>query len=171
VGDYVQDGEQLALMNDLKSFVFVMSLPYELRPYVLGKRDVLLQLPDGNALRGKVTSITLILDSSSQTQNIFIAVAEKNIPANLVAKVKVEKVARTNTFSLPKAAVLSDEMQSSYWVMKLIDNSTAIKVPITKGIETADRVEVLSPKFSSSDKFILSGNFGLPDTAKIKIVK
>jgi len=171
VGDYVQDGEQLALMNDLKSFVFVMSLPYELRPYILGKRDVLLILPDGNALRGIVTSVTPIVDSASQTQSIFISVVEKNIPANLVAKVKVEKIARTNTFSLPKPAVLSDEMQSSYWVMKLIDNSTAIKVPITKGIETADRVEVLSPKFSSSDKFILSGNFGLPDTAKIKIVK
>ncbi len=171
VGDYVQDGEQLALMNDLKSFVFVMSLPYELRPYILGKSDVLLLLPDGNAIRGKITSITPMVDSSSQTQNIFISVVEKNIPANLVAKVKVEKVARTNTFSLPKSAVLSDEMQSSYWVMKLIDSSTAIKVPITKGIETADRVEVLSPKFSSSDKFILTGNFGLPDTAKIKIVK
>ena len=47
VGDYVQDGEQLALMSDINSFVFVMNLPYELRPYVLGKKEVLLELPDG----------------------------------------------------------------------------------------------------------------------------
>jgi len=44
-------------------------------------------------------------------------------------------------------------------------------VPIIRGIETTDRVEVISPQFSTDDKFILTGNFGLPDTAKIKIVK
>src|SRR4051812_34310363 len=30
VGDYVQDGEQLAVINDVNSFVFVLNLPYEL---------------------------------------------------------------------------------------------------------------------------------------------
>ncbi len=33
-GDYVQDGEQLAVMSDAKSFVFVMNVPYEDKPYV-----------------------------------------------------------------------------------------------------------------------------------------
>src|SRR5438046_10105874 len=28
-GDYVQDGEQLAVISDTKSFVFLMDLPYE----------------------------------------------------------------------------------------------------------------------------------------------
>ena len=28
-GDYVQDGEQLAVINDSKSFVFVMNVPYQ----------------------------------------------------------------------------------------------------------------------------------------------
>jgi len=170
VGDYVQDGEQLALMSDINSFVFVMNLPYELRPYVLGKKEVLLELPDGKGLRGSISSITPIMDSASQTQNVFISVAENNLPVNLLAKVRIEKISKTNSISLPKAAVLSDETQSNYWVMKLIDTATAVKVPISKGIETSERVEVLSPKFTSSDKFILSGNFGLPDTAKIKIV-
>ncbi len=33
-GDYVLDGEQLAVITELGSFVFIMDLPYELRPYV-----------------------------------------------------------------------------------------------------------------------------------------
>jgi len=171
IGDYVQDGEQLAIVSDLQSFVFVLNLPYELRPYVLGKKQVLLELPDGKALTGTITSVTPILDSASQTQNLYIAVNERNLPVNLVAKVKVEKVSKSNTISLPKPAVLSDEMQKDFWVMKVIDSNTAVKVPIIRGIETTDRVEVISPQFSSDDKFILTGNFGLPDTAKIKIVK
>src|SRR2546423_511747 len=37
-GDYVQEGEQLAVINDVNSFVFMLNLPYELRPYVLNKK-------------------------------------------------------------------------------------------------------------------------------------
>src|SRR4029077_201304 len=32
-GDYVQDGEQLAVINDANSFSFILALPYELRNY------------------------------------------------------------------------------------------------------------------------------------------
>src|SRR5690349_10060212 len=140
IGDYVQDGEQLAIVSDLQSFVFVLNLPYELRPYVLGKKQVLLELPDGKSLTGTISSVTPILDSASQTQNLYIVVNERNLPVNLVAKVKVEKVSKSNTISLPKPAVLSDEMQKDFWVMKVIDSNTAVKVPIIRGIETTDRV-------------------------------
>ena len=170
-GDYVQDGEQLAALSDLKSFVFVMNLPYELRPYVLGKKNVLLSMPDGKSLMGIISYVAPIVDSASQTQNVFISVDQNNLPVNVIAKVKVEKISRTNTISLPKPAVLADETQTSFWVMQVIDSTTAVKVPITKGIETSDRVEILSPKFSTQDKFVLSGNYGLADTAKIKIVQ
>ena len=39
-GDYVQDGEQLAVISDMNSFVFLLNLPYELRPVVLNKKNV-----------------------------------------------------------------------------------------------------------------------------------
>jgi hypothetical protein len=55
--------------------------------------------------------------------------------------------------------------------MKVIDSATAVKVPVTKGIETNDRVEIASPEFSANDRFLLTGNYGLADTAKIKIVE
>jgi multidrug efflux pump subunit AcrA (membrane-fusion protein) len=170
-GDYVQEGEQLAVINDVNSFVFVMNLPYELRPYVLGKKNVQLKLPDGTSLSGTVSEITAVVDSAAQTQNIFIKVNEQQLPVNLIAKVTIEKVAKPNAISLPKPAVLSDETQTKFWVMKVIDSTTAVKVPVTKGIETNDRVEIASPAFSANDRFLLTGNYGLSDTAKIKIVK
>jgi hypothetical protein len=42
---------------------------------------------------------------------------------------------------------------------------------VIKGIETTDRVEIIRPVLSPNDKIILTGNYGLPDTAKVKIVK
>jgi hypothetical protein len=41
---------------------------------------------------------------------------------------------------------------------------------VTKGIETNDRIEILKPQFSVNDKILLTGNYGLPDTAKVKVV-
>ena len=171
VGDYVQEGEQLAAVNDVRSFVFILNLPYELRPYVLNKQTVDLLLPDGKTLVGRIASVMPVVDSVSQTQNIVLKVNEKNLPSNLIAKVKVEKTARPNTISLPKQSVLSDETQASFWVMKLLNDSTAIKVMVTKGIEMYDKIEILSPVFSTSDKFLVTGNYGLPDTAKIKVIQ
>jgi hypothetical protein len=53
--------------------------------------------------------------------------------------------------------------------MQLINDSIAIKVPIKKGIELSDKVEILQPVFGSSDRILLTGNYGLSDTAKVTI--
>lgn len=171
-GDYVQDGEQLAVISDRSSFAFVMQLPYELRGYVKNNQNVQLVLPGGEKLMAQVSSSMPAVDSLSQTQGIVLKVNSANpIPENLVAKARIIKSIRPHTVSLPKSAVLSNETQTEFWVMKLINPTTAVKTSITKGIETGDRVEILTPKFSTNDKIVITGNYGLADTAKVKIVE
>jgi len=171
-GDYVQDGEQLAVISDRNSFVFLLDLPYELRPYVLNKGVVSLQLPDGERLTGRIGEVMPTVDSASQTQNVVIRVSPPHaIPENLIAKVHIEKLSHAGAQSLPKAAVLTNDTEDEFWVMKLIDSATAVKVSVKKGIETKDRVEILSPGFSPSDRILVSGNYGLPDTAKVKVTE
>ena len=169
-GDYVQDGEQLAVISDRNSFVFLLNLPYELRPAVLGKHTATLLLPDGTRLEGTIGELMPTVDSASQTQNVVIRINSNNaIPENLIAKVHILRTARPKAQSLPKSALLTDETESNFWVMKLLDSVTAVKVPVKKGIETGDRVEVLSPIFDPEDKILVTGNYGLPDTAKVKV--
>jgi hypothetical protein len=170
-GDFVQEGEQLAVINDRNSFAFILNLPYELRPYILNKETAELLLPDGTTMTGRISSVMPVVDSMSQTQNVLIKVSQQNLPLNLIAKVRVVKQMKENTVSLPKQTVLSDETQTDFWVMKLIDSSTAIKVPVVKGMVLSDRVEILSPVFSATDRFLLTGNYGLADTTKIKIIR
>lgn len=171
-GDYVQDGEQLAVISNQNSFVFLLNLPYELRPYLSSNKTLQLLLPDGQKLQGTVSSMMPSVDSASQTQSIVIKVSSKTpIPENLVARVRLVKSEKSNSISLPKAAILTDEAQTYAWVMKLIDTVTAVRVDIKQGITANDMVEILSPKFSPSDKILLSGNYGLPDTAKVTIIK
>lgn len=171
-GDYVQDGEQLAVISDSRSFGFLLNLPYEYRPLVGTGKPVQLVLPDGRHLNGVVSNIMPTVDSASQTQAVLIKVnASHPIPQNLIAKVQLVKRQKQNAITLPKEAVLSDEAQENFWVMQLVDSVTAVKVPIIKGMETGNRVEVIRPQFTATDKIILTGNYGLSDTAKVKIVK
>ena len=171
-GDYVQDGDQLAVITDTKSFVFLLDMPYELRPYVMNKKSLQLTLPDGELLVGTINGYMPTMDATSQTQSIILKVVPgHSLPENLIAKVKVVKSFKGNANSLPKAAVITDETQSEFWVMKMIDDSTAAKVSVKKGIETGERIEILSPSFSNMDKILITGNYGLADTARVKIVK
>ena len=171
-GDYVQDGEQLAVINDARSFVFIMEMPYELRSLVKQGARLEVNLPDGEKIQGQVSSLMPTVEAVSQTQNIVIKVnPDHTIPENLVSKVRIPKMIRDQAISLPRAAVLSDETQTNFWVMKMADSVTAVKIPIKKGIETRERIEILSPVFSANDKIILSGNYGLPDTARVSIIQ
>jgi multidrug efflux pump subunit AcrA (membrane-fusion protein) len=171
-GDYVQEGEQLAVIADAKSFGFILNLPVELRRYVNEGKGLQINMPDGTNVNGVVSNIMPNVDSASQTQNVLIKVPNsQNIPQNLIAKVRIVKAKKMNALTLPKAAVLADEAQTNFWVMKMIDSVSAVKVPVVKGMETADRVEILQPQFSPDAKILLTGNYGLPDTAKVKIMK
>ena len=169
-GDYVQDGEQLAVISNVNSFIFVMNVPYEYKQYITNNKQAELTLPDGTRLLGTVQTSMPFMDSLSQTQAVAIRLhSPQQIPQNLVARVKIVKNSKAAAASLPKAAVLSDETQSEFWVMKLIDDSTAVKVAVKKGIETGDKIEIVSPSFNPSERFVLTGNYGLADTAKISL--
>ena len=171
-GDYVQDGEQLAAISEINSFVFLLDLPYELRPYILNQKSVKLTLPDGEVLAGIIVQMMPTVDAISQTESVAIKVnAKHQIPENLIAKVRIVKKTKMNAISLPKKAILTDETQSNFWVMKMINDSTAVKIPIRKGIELGERVEILSPKFGIRDEILVTGNYGLADTASVKIEK
>jgi multidrug efflux pump subunit AcrA (membrane-fusion protein) len=171
-GDYVQDGEVIATITDTKSFVFLLDLPYELKPYLSSNKQIQLKLPDASSLNGIIESPLPTVDPVAQTQRYIIRVNNsQNIPENLIAKVSLVKKAKSNTISVAKEAVLSNEIQTEFWIMKLLDSNTAIRVDIKKGIENNNSVEVMEPKLSVNDKIVLTGHYGLSDTAKVVIIK
>ena len=170
-GDYVQDGDQLAVINDVNSFGIVLSLPYELREFVKPNQQLTAFLPDGSTLKTTVQKFMLSVDPASQTQNVVLKCNKTDIPENLIVKVRIYKKSASKSISLPKSAVLSNETETEFWIMKMTNVSTAVKVPIKKGITTDDRVEILSPDLNKQDKILLTGNYGVADTIKVKVIK
>jgi hypothetical protein len=172
IGDYVQDGEALATISNQNSFVFLLDIPYELNAIINANRNVELTLPDGEKLSGSFGGTLPAVDSIAQTQRLIIKVKTSHvIPEGLIAKVRLIKISRAKAQTLPKSAVLTNENEDEFWVMKMINDSTAIKVPVKKGIENDQFIEVLQPVFKLQDRIISTGNYGLADTAKVKIIK
>lgn len=171
-GDYVQDGDPLVTINDANSFALVLSLPYELKKYVSLGQQLNVSLPDGTSKIAIVQKFSPTVDATSQTQNVVLKINGKHdIPENLIVKVRINKTVNTKTISLLKAAVLSDETLTDFWIMKMINSNTAIKIPVEKGIQTDDRIEIISPILTPDDKILLTGNYGVADTIKVKVMK
>jgi multidrug efflux pump subunit AcrA (membrane-fusion protein) len=170
-GDYVQEGETIASISSKNSLVFLLEIPFELQPYISLNKSVEISLADGRHLQSTLSSSLPTVDPASQTQGYILNIPENfQLPENLIASVKFVKQRKNQTISLPKDAVLTNETQSEFWIMKAIDSTTAVKIPIKKGLETSDRVEIVSPVLNPQDKILLTGNYGLPDTAKVLIV-
>ena len=169
-GDYVADGDQLCLIAQKASLVMILNVPYELNSYVHLRDQCLIELPDHTTIKGLIDSRLSTVDAVSQTQSFVVRpLTDQSLPENLIARIRILKTVKQNTHVLPKEAVLTDETEENFWVMKLISDSTAIRVPIIRGIETRSSVEITAPAFTEQDRIVLTGGYGLPDTASIKI--
>jgi hypothetical protein len=170
IGDYVLEGGQLCTIAESNALAFAVNVPFEFTPFAKAGMKCTLVLPDDSRHRATFTTPLTTMNSLAQTQTI-LAKAEENLflPENLIVKVMVNKSAETKQQVLPKACVLTDEMMEKFWVMKLMNDSTAVKVPITPGVRNLDLVEIREPKFKPDDKFLITGNYGLPDTAFVNV--
>lgn len=171
-GDFVQEGDELAIVSEQKSLVFLLDVPFELDKYIEMNRNCRIILPDERQISGKITGKLPEMDIQSQTIRYVVKPASTNrLPGNLIASIPIIKSTSEKALVLPKPAVLGDETQTKFWVMKLINDSTAVKIEVCKGFENNEEVEITSPVFLPTDRIILTGSYGLPDTARITILK
>lgn len=171
-GDFVQEGDEMAVVSEQKSLVFILDVPFELNQYIEKNRNCKIILPDNRQINGIITGKLPEMDMQSQTIRYVVRPATTDrLPGNLIASVNLVKSSNSNALVLPKAAILGDETQTKFWVMKLINDSTAIKISVSKGFENNDEVEITEPVFETSDRILLTGNYGLPDTARVTIIQ
>jgi hypothetical protein len=171
-GDFVQEGDELAVVSEQNSLVFILEVPFELNSYIEKNRRCIIVLPDNRQINGTITGKLPEMDIQSQTVRYVVKpFTADRLPGNLIASIILVKSTNDKALVLPKQAVLGDETLTEFWVMKLINDSTAIKVVVQKGFENNDEVEITEPEFLASDRIVLTGNYGLPDTARIAIIK
>jgi biotin carboxyl carrier protein len=169
-GDFVSDGELLALIVNPQSLRVILDVPFQFAKSIIDNYSYIIQLPDGRELDAKVAKRIPSIDPANQTQKFILELVSKiDIPANLNVNVKIPLKIFDDAIALPKSSIMTNETQTDFWVMKIINDSLAVKLNITKGLESDGFVQIKEPKINLSERFIIEGAFGLPDTANISI--
>lgn len=171
-GDYVSDGEQIAVISNPSSLKIILNVPYQNISAIHLNSSCMIQLPDGTKFNGVVSKKIPNVDLTAQTQSFLVDVPVKtSLPENLNVILKIPLKVYNNSAVLPKSAIMSSDVLDEFWIMKLINDSTAVKVEIEKGIEDGDIIQILFPKLNSNDKIVTVGAYGLPDTANVRVGK
>jgi hypothetical protein len=171
-GDFVQEGDAIAVISEQNSLVFILDVPFEYQSVVEKNRNCIIVLPDKRKINGTITGKLSEMEMQSQTVSYIVKPSlTVQLPANLIARISLITSSNNNALVIPKEAVSGNETQTEFWVMKLLNDTTAIRVNIRKGYENNDEIEILEPSFRESDRIVLKGNYGLPDTAGIAIIK
>ncbi len=171
-GDFVSDGEVIAVISNPTSMRVQLNVPFENASHIKIGNPCTLILPGDKTIEGIIDKSIPEVDPETQTQIFLIKPKPyQNLPENLNLTVNVPYEKFNETTVVPKSSVISNVTEDSFWVMKLVNDTTAVRVDIQKGIENDSVAQIISPKLNISERIILSGAYGLPDTAKVEIVK
>jgi biotin carboxyl carrier protein len=171
-GDYVTEGTQLCQISNVNSLVFTLQVPAEYNNLIKAGAACKIDMPDGSNISGTIKNELDKMNLNGQTRQYFVKpLSNAFIPENLLASVRITTKATSSAQILPISCLLTDEMMQNFWIMKLINDSTAVKVLVKTGLKNKDEVIISEPLFSSSDRILSSGNYGLADTAFVNVEK
>lgn len=169
-GDFVSDGEEIAIISNPSSLCITLNVPYQYVSRLNYNLRCKIFLPNGQELGAIIQKVIPSVDPVSQTQTFLLGLENnKNLPENLNMSARLPLQTINNAIVLPRSAVLSDEIQENFWVMQVINDSTAVRVDVKKGIENDSLIQIVYPVLNPNDEVISEGAYGLPDTAKVII--
>ena len=168
-GAYVVEGATLCTVAENQEVLVQLNLPFEFNSLVKTGETCTLVLGEDTRFSGTIYQILPTVDDANQTQQVLIKPHySKPLPENLNLEVELLKARHSRSCLIPRNALMTNETQTEFWVMKVVNNM-AIKVPVQKGIENDETVEVLNSGLTTSDLVISEGAYGLNDSSAVKI--
>ena len=172
LGAYVTEAAPLCSLADNNDLLVLVNVPYENHNLIKQGTRCQLLLPDNSLVDGAVFQIRPFINETSQTQEVLIKPSGgRKLPENMNLTASFRKSESSETMLLPKKALLTNETQDEFWVMKIVQDSLAIIVPVETGIKTDSLVEIRSAGLTLDDIIILEGGYGLEDSSLVNIVK
>jgi hypothetical protein len=165
---FVDKGSVMCILMPSEDLKVQVNIPFEYNNWAKIGNGCIIILPDSTQIPGHLSKYLPQIDPSSQTVQILASVTTKRfLPENMIVKVLIDKSTKHNAQILNKNCLQTDALMKSFWLMKLINDSTAVPVKVTVGNQNHNKVEILSPTFKPKDVFISEGVYGLSDTVLI----
>ncbi len=171
-GDYVQPGSLLASAFKKHSLVAMTYVPFDQVASIGKKPSCTVIIPGQKPVKSYFKRPLFIADTITQSQPFLVPLPSNlqlSAGMNLQVRFK-EREIHQGTF-VPRDALLTNEEETRFWLMKMTNDTTAVKVPVTIGWQGENSIEIVSGNLKPGDRIVTQGAYGLPDTATVKIVK
>lgn len=171
-GNFVADASTLCTVANTGSMVFELNVPSEQQTIVHAGSHCSILLPDGRKLSATVSQPLAAMNTVSQSVRVVARVDHAPfLPEGMNVTAVFLSEADAKTMTLARSAVQSDETLSTYWVMRLANDSTVQRVTVRVGRSNVESIEVYSDALSPKDRIILTGGYGLTDGAAVEVVR
>lgn len=169
--DYLAEGDILATVVQPKSLVVQVNVPYEYEDYVSIGSSCEIVLQNEKAISAKITGILPTIDPIAQSQIFLIALPNEDLPENLNVQVRMIFREEIKAMAVPKEAIQTNELLTKYWVLKLTNDSIAIKHSVILKLKNDSLVQIESTGLNLGDKVVTKGGYQMQDSTIVSIQK
>ncbi|MAZ28504.1 MAG: hypothetical protein CL868_15690 [Cytophagaceae bacterium] len=169
--DYVAEGDVLATVVQPKSLVIQVNLPYEYEDAIQIGSSCEIILQNGEVISAKVTGKLPTIDPVAQSQIFLIALPDANLPESLNVQVRTIYKEDTTAMTIPKTALQTNELLSDYWVLKIVNDSMALREKVVPLLKNDSLIQIKSETLKVNDLVITKGGYQMQDSTIVSFKK
>jgi len=167
--DYIAEGDILASVVQPQSLAIQLNVPFENRNKVKVGSPCEILIPDGSRIVATITQKLATVDALSQTQTYLIELPNTDLPEGLSVQVKLLDQESKDVLTIPKSALQTNELLTDYWVLKVEDDTLAVKTAVIPTLKNDTITGIISEGLKPNDQVITQGAYQMQDSTFIKI--
>lgn len=170
-GDYVAEGDVLAVIAQPKTLVVKVNVPFSEKNDMEVGTPCQIMIPGQNTIQAQVTSRLPVIDPVNQTQAFLIALPNSQLPERLNVNVRTVLKQDSTALGIPHKALQTNELMTDFWVMKIFNDTLAIKEMVKPLLQNDSVVQFSSENVKKGDYVVTEGSYQMQDSTKVKIIK
>ncbi|MDG3583940.1 efflux RND transporter periplasmic adaptor subunit [Galbibacter pacificus] len=165
---FVSEGDIIATVIQPNSLTIQVSIPFDQSKEIIKEMPCEIVLKD-TTINAKISQQLPIIDPLTQNQQFLIEMPKIILPENLKVQIRMlEKIAE-NAMVLPRSVIQTNELQTKFWVMKVLNDSLAVNINVIPLMQNDSLVQVRSTLLDYKDTIITKGAYQLQDSTVVRI--
>ena len=165
---YVSEGAIIATVTQPNSLTIQVSIPFDQSKEINKGMPCEVILKD-TTINAKISQQLPIIEPLTQNQQFLIEMPKIVLPESLKVQIRMLGKIAMNAMVLPKSAIQTNELQTKFWVMKVLNDSLAVKINVIPLLENDSLVQIKSTMLDYKDTIIIKGAYQLQDTTVVRI--
>jgi multidrug efflux pump subunit AcrA (membrane-fusion protein) len=173
--EVVAEGELIATIVDPSSLLFLAQVtPSSMSRIRLGQQVMMkFTTRPGKTYTGVVHRIQPVANPGDQSIPVQVTFTTPNtdLEGSLFGEATITVGEHRNILLVPKPALLKNDENNTASLMIVGTDSLAHAIEVQTGLATDSTVEVSSPLLSGASVVITEGQYGLPDSTRVRILR